>query len=193
MSYPIKKTDRNYTYGDYSSWPEGERWELIDGIAYNMTPAPSRIHQKVSAILFNELYNYFKGKPCEVYSAPFDLRLPEEDEEDKDIKTVVQPDILVICDSSKLDDKGCKGSPDLIIEIVSPTTASMDYIQKLSLYERHLVKEYWIVHPLDEIVMVYKLLENKSYGRAGIYSVEDQVKVGIFPDLILDLKTVFGK
>lgn len=191
MSYPLTKTDKEYTYSDYLNWPDDERWELIAGVAYNMTPAPSRIHQKVSAALFNEIYNYLKNKTCEVYSAPFDVRLPAENEKDETVKTVVQPDIVVVCDPSKLDEKGCIGSPDLIVEIVSPTTASLDYIQKLRLYERHRVKEYWIVHPIDKIVMIYQLLENNSYGRAEIFSEESRISVGIFPDLTINMKMVF--
>ncbi len=132
-----------------------------------------------------------KDKTCEVYSAPFDVRLPGENETDNAIKTVVQPNITVVCNLSKLDEKGCFGPPDLIIEIVSPTTASLDYIQKLRLYEKHGVKEYWIVHPIDKIVMVYQLLESNNYGRAEIYSQEAQVKVGIFRDLIIEMQTVF--
>ena len=133
MGYPNRKENNSYTYKDYLEWPEQERWELIEGVAYNMTPSPSRSHQKISAALFNALYQYLKGKNCEVYYAPFDVRLPEGVEEDHQIKTVVQPDLVVICDPLKLDEKGCQGSPDLIMEILSPSTASIDYILKLDL------------------------------------------------------------
>ena len=191
MGYPIRKENNVYTYKDYLEWPEEERWELIEGVAYNMTPSPSRSHQKISAALVNALYQYLKGKNCEVYYAPFDVRLPEGDEEDNKIKTVVQPDIVVICDPSKLDEKGCKGSPDLIMEILSPSTASIDYISKLKLYEKNQVSEYWIIHPIDKIVMVYRLLENGNYGRAEVYSEKDRVKAGIFDDFVIDLKEIF--
>lgn len=190
MAEPLKTIYGNYTYADYVKWPEDERWELIDGTAY-MSAAPSRRHQEVQVELLRQISNYLLDKPCKVYGSPFDVRLAEEGEDDEKVKDVVQPDITVICDKSKLDDRGCKGSPDLIMEIVSPSTAFMDYIKKLSLYEKKQVKEYWIVHPIDEIVMVYKLNENKKYGRPEIYSKEDNVKVGIFEDLIICLKKVF--
>jgi Uma2 family endonuclease len=191
MGYPNRKENNSYTYKDYLEWPEEERWEMIEGVAYNMTPSPSRSHQKISAALVNAIYQYLKGKNCEVYYAPFDVRLPEGDEENNKIKTVVQPDIVVICDPSKLDEKGCKGSPDLIMEILSPSTASRDYISKLNLYEKNQVSEYWIIHPMDKIVMVYRLLENGNYGRAEVYSEKDSVKVGIFDDFVMDLKEIF--
>ena len=191
MGYPNKKENGLYTYRDYLEWPDGERWELIEGTAYNMTPAPSRSHQKISVALVKEIYQYLEGKKCEVYHAPFDIRLPEGDEEEGEIRTVVQPDIVVICDLSKLDEKGCKGSPDLVMEILSPSTASKDYITKLNLYEKNQVSEYWIIHPIDKIVMVYRLSENGKYGRPEVYSEADHVKVGIFDDLVVDLKGIF--
>ncbi|RPH89383.1 MAG: Uma2 family endonuclease [Desulfobacteraceae bacterium] len=191
MGYPNRKENNSYTYKDYLEWPEEERWELIEGVAYNMTPSPSRSHQKISAALFNTLYQYLKGRNCEVYYAPFDVRLPEGDEEDHQIKTVVQPDLVVICDPSKLDEKGCQGAPDLIMEILSPSTASKDYIAKLNLYEKNQVAEYWIIHPLDKIVMVFRLLDNGNYGRAEVYAEKDSVKVGIFDDFVIDLKEIF--
>jgi len=191
MAYPRRKEDKKYTYGDYLHWPDEERWEIIEGVAYNMSPAPSRRHQKVLIALLNEFYNYLKGKNCEVYGAPFDVRLPEGDEREEEIKTVVQPDIAVICDKSKLDDRGCKGSPDLIVEVISSSTASLDYIEKLALYEKHGVKEYWIVHPIDKVVMIYRLGDDGKYGRAEIYAKNDRVKVGIFEDLFIDLQEVF--
>jgi Uma2 family endonuclease len=191
VGYPLRNEDKSYTYKDYLNWPEGERWELIEGVAYNMTPAPSRSHQKISMALANVIYPYLKDKKCEVYHAPFDVRLPEGDEEDGEIRTVVQPDIVIICDPSKLDEKGVKGSPDLIMEIISLSTASRDHITKLNLYEKNRVAEYWIIHPMDKIVMVYRLLENGRYGRAEVYSQEDKVKVGIFDDLIIDLPMIF--
>jgi Uma2 family endonuclease len=141
VSYPIPKEDRSYTFKDYLEWPEGERWELIEGVAYNMTPSPSRSHQRISVALVDQIFQYLKGKKCEMYHAPFDVRLLEGEEEDGEVRTVVQPDIVVVCDPSKLDEKGCKGSPDLIMEILSPSTASKDYITKLNLYEKNKVSE----------------------------------------------------
>lgn len=193
MVSPLKKEDERYSYVDYLIWPGSERWELIDGEAYDMSPAPSRIHQEILVNLLYQIEDYLNDKKCKVYVAPFDVRLSKGiEKKDEDIDTVVQPDIVIVCDQSKLDDKGCKGAPDMIIEIVSPFTASKDYIKKLGLYERHQVKEYWIVQPLDQIIMIYKLVDNNKYGKPDIYSKEDEIKVGIFNgDFILNLKKVF--
>jgi Uma2 family endonuclease len=191
MGYPDKKEKNIHTYQDYLEWPDEERWELIEGVAYDMTPAPSRSHQKISVALVDSIFQYLRDKKCEVYHAPFDVRLPEGDEEDGEIRTVVQPDIVVVCDPSKLDEKGCKGSPDLVMEILSPSTTSKDHTTKLNLYEKHQVPEYWIIHPLDKIVMVYRLSENGRYGRAEIYSEKDKAKVGIFDDLVIDFQDIF--
>lgn len=192
MAETIIKDDKKYTYKDYLSWSDDERWELIDGMAVK-TPAPSRWHQKVLTELFYHFVNFLKGKPFEVYTGPFDVRLPKGKRcLDDDIYTVVQPDLLVVSEASKLDDRGCKGAPDLVIEIVSPSNASLDYIKKSALYEKNKVKEYWIVHPTDRIVTVYKLTKNGKYGKPELYSGEDKVKVGIFNgELEIDLKEVF--
>jgi len=191
MALPQLKKDTKFTYVDYVNWPEDERWELIDGYAYNMSPAPSRRHQKISRDLAVQIANFLTGKSCEVYFAPFDVRLPEADEQDEDIETVVQPDIVVICDKNKLDDKGCRGAPDLIIEILSPFTAPKDMKIKLSLYEKHGVKEYWVVHPIDNIVMVFKLGKNKKYSKPEVYTEEDKIKTAILEGLEIELSKVF--
>jgi Uma2 family endonuclease len=192
MGELLKKVPGNYSYEDYLTWPEGERWELLDGIAY-MSAAPSRRHQEIQVELIRQISNYLIDKSCKVYGSPFDVRLAESNEENGNIRNVVQPDITIVCDQSKLDDRGCKGSPDLVIEIVSPSTASIDYIQKLSLYEKNEIKEYWIVHPTDEIVMIYKLNKDKKYGRPEIYSKEHNVKIGIFEELTIILNKVFDE
>lgn len=191
MTYPVEKENRGYTYRDYLNWPADKRLELIQGVVHDMGPAPSRRHQEISGELFYQLKAYLRGKPCEVYGAPFDVRLPQSEEENEDIQTVVQPDLVVVCDRSKLDDAGCLGAPDLIIEIISPSTVALDYITKLSLYEKNKVKEYWIVHPIDKTVMVFKLKEDHKYDKPDIYAEEAQIEVGIFADLEIDLKAVF--
>lgn len=195
MGVNIEKDSSNYTYYDYLSWPENERWELIEGMPVAMVPAPSKIHQEVLGEIYRQIANFLeeKGRPCRVYNAPFDVRLcNQENARDEDIKTVVQPDILVVCDSNKLDDKGCKGAPDLIIEIVSPSTASLDYIKKLKLYEKYKVKEYWIVEPNNKIVHVHKLNIKDIYERPDIYSNVDMVPVAILEGLIIELHKVFS-
>lgn len=188
---PLVRKDKIYTYKDYLKWSDDERWELINGTAYSMTPSPSRTHQKISRELFSRFYDYLKDKNCEVYYSPFDVRLPVGEEKDEDIKNVVQPDLAVICDQTKLDERGCKGAPDLIVEIVSPSTAKRDLKDKFYLYERAGVREYWIVQSINNTVMVFKLKENKEYGKPDMYTEEDKIKVGIFDELVIDLKEVF--
>jgi len=188
----MKQSAEKLTYGDYLTWPEGERWELISGVAYNMSPAPSPMHQRVLAALFAKLYNYSEGSRCMVYLAPFDVRLPEKNERDTDISTVVQPDISIVCDASKIDRKGCKGAPDMVIEILSPSTAKKDMQEKRRLYERHQVKSYWIVYPLDEVIHVFTLNQDGKYGEADIYSADDHVPVSVFPGAEIDLAKVFS-
>ncbi|MBI5604565.1 MAG: Uma2 family endonuclease [Deltaproteobacteria bacterium] len=192
MGVPAKNEEQRFTYGDYLNWSDDERWELIDGVAYNMTPAPSVQHQRITGELFRQLANYLQGKPCEVFIAPFDVRLPRREEKDEDIDTVVQPDILVICDPGKLDEKGCRGGPDLVVEVVSPSTVQKDLKIKLGLYERVGVKEYWIFHPSDETVMVFTLGQNGRYGRPEILTKEDRLKTSLFDELAIDLNLIFS-
>ncbi len=181
-----------FTYADYMTWPDGERWELIDGEAYMMSPAPSRKHQEISIDLASQFHTFLKGKKCRVYDAPFDVRLPQHaDQPDDEIETVVQPDIVVVCDGSKLDDRGCKGAPDLVIEILSPSTSKMDLQDKFFLYQRVGVKEYWLVHPSDKTVMVFRLNNQGEYGRADMFAGDDKVSVPLLGELIIDLKDVF--
>ena len=191
MGLPLKIEDAKFSYKNYLSWPENERWELIDGVAYDMTPAPSVYHQRILRELFLVLGNYLFDKDCEVFSAPFDVRFAKKDARDEDVDNVVQPDIVVICDKSKLDDRGCAGAPDMIIEILSPATASKDMIQKFKLYESYGVLEYWIVQPLDKTVMVFKSGKDKKFGKPEIYSIENTVKVGVLKDLAIELKMIF--
>ncbi len=180
-----------YTYGDYLKWDDGERWELIDGVAYNMTPAPNRLHQKISGELFRQFANFLIGKPCEVYDAPFDVRLPEVDEVETDVTTVVQPDLVVICDSKKLDDAGCMGAPDLIVEILSPSTSRKDHKEKFVRYERAGVKEYWLVDPVSKTATVFILGSDNRYGRPDVYADDEKIVVGILPELEIELQLVF--
>ncbi|HAA81038.1 MAG: hypothetical protein XD65_0207 [Caldanaerobacter subterraneus] len=189
---PLPKREEIYTYEDYLNWPEEQRIELINGQVYLMAP-PSRIHQEVSGAIYNQFYNYLKDKECKVYYAPFGVKFPSGNEKsDKEIKTVVEPDIVVVCDKSKLDDEGCKGAPDLIVEITYPSTARKDKIEKFNLYEKHGVKEYWIVEPENKIVSVFTLQENNRYGRPDTFTIGDKIKVSIFEDLVIDLKDVFN-
>ncbi len=185
------KRDELFTYGDYLTWDDSERWELIDGVPYNMTPAPRRIHQLILADLIRQFTIYLHLKPCQVYPAPFDVRLPEAGESDHLVDTVVQPDLSVICDRKKLDDAGCRGAPDLIVEILSPGTANKDLKVKFAKYERAGVREYWIIDPLKKSLQVNRLGHDGSYGQTEIFSHLDRPRVGIFPDLKIDLEALF--
>ena len=188
--YDAKK--KSYTYADYLSWPNEERWEIIDGVPYDMSPAPSRRHQEISMALSGEFYTYLKGKPCKVYAAPFDVRLPKDGEvEDRDIRTVIQPDLAVICKRERLDSRGCLKAPDLIVEILSPFTSSKDSVKKFDLYEREGVREYWVVRPDEQTVAVFKLGRDNRYGRPEMYTAQDKIKVGIFDSLVIDLPDIF--
>lgn len=188
---PIPDNRSNYySYQDYLTWPADERWELINGVPYNMTPGPTPKHQEILGELFRLLANWLKGNQCRAYLAPFDVRLAEEGIEDETIDNVVQPDISVVCDPQKIDQRGCLGAPDMIIEIISPSTLKRDMGVKLSLYEGSGVQEYWVVYPLDETVMVF-LLENSRYGKPQVYSVPDKIPVNLFPGLTIPLESVF--
>lgn len=117
--------------------------------------------------------------PCRVYIAPFDVRLPSDNEADDDVSTVVQPDISVICDRAKLDEKGCRGAPDWVVEVISPNTVAHDQITKRDLYEVHQVREFWLVHPIDRLVTVYRLTDGR-YGKPDVHELEGTLRSGIF-------------
>lgn len=178
------KLQEHFTYADYARWPEDERWELIDGVAYAMA-APQRMHQLVSFEVGFQIRSYLSGKACSIYAAPFDVRLPRGNQADEQIDTVVQPDIAIICDRRKLDDKGCRGAPDWIIEVLSPSTALKDMDKKRWLYEQHGVQEYWIIHPTDRWLMLYSLQDGK-YGFPKIVGMDEPTPSTLFPDLSID-------
>ncbi len=186
-----RKQKRGHSYSDYLTWNESERCELIDGAVYDMTPAPSRRHQKISGELFGQFWAGLKKRKCLVFHAPLDVRFPDRGTNDNEIHTVVQPDITVICNPGKLDDRGCLGAPDLIIEITSPATASKDMKEKFLLYEKHGVREYWIVHPDEKTVMVFLLGKNGEYSKPKTYSNDDKIKVNIVRGLVIDLGDVW--
>jgi Uma2 family endonuclease len=190
MGQPRLKPKPVFTYADYYRWPEDERWELIDGEAYAMA-APGRAHQTVVGELFRQIANYLIGKPCQPFIAPFDVRLPNREEADDEVATVVQPDISVICDPDKLDDRGCRGAPDWVIEVLSPNTAAKDQIQKLAAYEQAGVREVWLVHPTDRVVIVYTLNADGSYGKPAIHETTGTLTPGLFPDLLIEWGLMF--
>lgn len=187
---PVPQSGRKYTYADYLTWPEGERWEIIEGVPY-MQSAPSWEHQAISVELASQFNVQLKEKPCRVFAAPFDVCIPEHDEIDEEISNIIaQPDIVVVCDQSKLRKTGYFGVPELIIEISSPSTAKNDKLLKFNRFEKAGVKEYWIVEAENKLVSVYVLQDNKRYGRPEVYTAEDTVKVSIIPELEIDLSSV---
>ena len=190
MAIPAEK--RKYSFSDYLSWDESDRVELLDGELIMMAP-PARIHQEISVELTRQLANFLEGKRCRVYHAPFAVRLFEQDgDTPEDVKTVVEPDISVVCDPVKLDGKGCKGAPDMVMEILSPSTQRHDRLVKLDLYQRAGVREYWIVDPDNRIVQSFVLEDGrysvKEFGAAG-----DKIKVNVLEDCVIDLSEVFSE
>lgn len=198
MALPQAQQQEKFTYADYLTWPDDERWEIIDGVAYPwngihaMSPGPGRSHQAVSIEIARQIGNHPKGKKCKIYSAPFDVRFTEvAGQSDNYVETVVQPDLLVVCDTSKLDERGCNGAPDLVVEILSTKTAGKDLKLKFNLYERQGVREYWVVHPVEQTLMVFKRGEDGKYGTTERYAGDDKVAVPLLGDLVIDLADVF--
>ncbi len=185
-------SERTYTYGDYRTWPEDQRWEIIEGRAYAMT-GPRRIHQQVSGEIFRQIANHLLNAKCQVYAAPFDVRLPKSDEADDDIETVVQPDIVVVCDSTKLDDAGCRGAPDLIMEVLSPSTAGKDQVKKLELYEKHGVREYWIIDPTEQVALLRTLDDDESFSAPSTFALDAQPSGKVLGNFKLNLELVFRR
>lgn len=192
MALPAKKMEpERYTFADVLTWGENERIELIDGEAFMMAP-PSTVHQAVSIAIASQLYAYLEGKQCQVFTAPFGVRLFEkEGDRPEDVDTVVEPDISVICDPSKIDERGCKGAPDLVIEILSPSTRRYDRVVKLGLYRQAGVREYWIVNPADKSVSVMLRDENGFLLPYDDYGREDPAKVNVLEGCEIDLRKVF--
>ncbi|ADQ40289.1 protein of unknown function DUF820 [Caldicellulosiruptor acetigenus I77R1B] len=181
-----------YTYTDYLGFPEDARVELIDGLIYDMSPAPSRVHQEIITELITVFNVYIKknNKPCKVYAAPFDVVLVEEGQDESKATNVVQPDVSIICDKKKLTERGCVGAPEMIIEVVSEYNPSHDYVRKLNLYNQFKVNEYWIINPYEQNILVYTYKDNIGYSSPKVYTFNDKVRVGIFEDLIIDFAQI---
>jgi Uma2 family endonuclease len=233
MGLPAKKPDAQYTYGDYKFWPEDERWELIDGVAWNMshadddtqldgsksafryylapdgskeTPilrspltlsspakAPGRRHQEIAGELYHIIRTFLEGKTCRAFIAPFDVLLPERSDQPEDeVASVVQPDVLVFCDQAKLTDKGATGAPDLVIEVITPWTHKKDLNEKLVLYERHGVREFWIIDPGNRSVLFFKLTTDRLYGEPNVLVASDRLESAVLSGLSIDLAALFS-
>lgn len=183
---------KTYSYADYLKWQFQERVELIRGYIYKMSPAPARKHQFISMSLISMMYPYFGEHKCQMYHAPFDVRLPRRSEKaDSLIYTVVQPDLCVICDDSKLDERGCVGAPDLIVEILSPGNSKKEMKDKFEVYEEAGVREYWIVQPTDKNVLVYTLNEQGAFVGHRPFIEDEIMHSFIFPELKINLLEVF--
>lgn len=181
---------RRYTYGDLMQWDDGKRYELYDGAPVALA-SPSDVHQLISSELHRQIANHLVGKPCTIYPAPFDVRLFDTAEDrPEDSTNVYQPDLMVVCDKSKVDKHGVHGAPDLVIEITSPSTRSNDRLRKFNLYEAAGVREYWIVDPDARVVLVHTL-EEGQYHAADAYVAGSMVPVGIFNEFYVDTSTVF--
>lgn len=185
MALPRRDT-LHHTYGEYLTWPDGEHAELIDGIAYiREPPAPSRFHQELTGELYHQVRSALEGTSCRAYVAPFDVRLPKAGEADHQIDTVVQPDVLIVCDRRKLDKRGMRGAPDWVAEVLSPTTAGHDQIVKVPLYERAGVREVWLIHPTDRILTLYRL-DNGCYGQPAILELQGCTAIRAVPAVTID-------
>ena len=186
---PLPKEER-YTLSDALTWDEREHSELLEGTPIMMAP-PSRAHQEISGALFAQLHNYLEGKKCRVYAAPFAVRLFERPgDQPENVDTLVEPDLSVVCDPDKLDDIGCKGAPDLIIEVLSPSTQRHDRLTKYNLYERAGVPEYWIVSP-DERTVQVSVLTDGRYRVLEVYTAQDVAKVHVLDGCFIELSRVF--
>jgi Uma2 family endonuclease len=177
---------QHHTYGDYLTWPDHPRQELIDGVAYvREPPAPSPCHQEMVGELFGQLWVALEGRPCRVYVAPFDVRLPKSDEANELIDTVVQPDVFIVCDRQKLDERGMRGGPDWVAEVLSPGTARYDQKIKVPVYERSGVPELWLIHPTNRTLTIYRL-EDGRYGPPTTLELSGQTDLTAVPGVSID-------
>lgn len=184
--------NKSYSYADYLTWQFDEYVELIKGKIFQMSPAPRAMHQRVQGKIYNRIYNYLENKKCEVFVSPFDVRIPLKNQKSNDtVFSVVQPDICIVCEESKIDEKGCNGAPDFIAEILSPSTMRKDANEKYSLYEEAGVKEYWLVWPEDKAIQIFDL-ENGVFVKRGLYEFEGKVFIKSIGEFELDLKDIFA-
>jgi Uma2 family endonuclease len=184
--------DKTYSYADYLTWKFQERLEIFKGKLFKMSPAPSTSHQKIAGNLHGILWNKFNNNSCNLFAAPFDVRLldPKKSAENKSVFTVVQPDLCVICDEEKIDERGAFGAPDLVIEILSPGNSKKEMKYKFDLYEEAGVLEYWIVNPADKTILIYILKDQQYIGMHPLIE-EDQIKSPLFPQLDFILEEIF--
>lgn len=181
---------RIFCYRDYLGWPGPDRWEIIGGEAWAMVPGPDADHQRILRDLCTQINVFLRGNRCELFQAPFDLLLPTAAEADEEVQTVLQPDAFVVCEPEKITQRGCRGAPDWVIEVLSPSTAGRDQILKRRLYEKAQVKEYWIFSPAERLVFVYHLHKNRL-ALDDIYDDTAKIAVKTLPGLTIDCPAVF--
>lgn len=180
-----------YTYADYLTWEMDEMVELIRGKVYKWAAAaPTMSHQKVSIRLGSAFLIFLKGKSCQVFQAPFDVRLPLKSNKNQDITTVLQPDLCVVCDECKLSESGCLGAPDLVVEILSPGNNKKELKLKYEVYQESGVKEYWVIHPNEQTLLIYTLVDGK-YNSSGFYVSGDTVGSACIEGFQLNLEDIF--
>ena len=182
----------SYSYADYLSWQMDEMVELINGRVFRQAAAPRLIHQRISGKIFHQIFTFLQGKSCEVFSAPFDVRLPVSSKDLDKIDTVVQPDLCVVCDPEKLDELGCIGAPDLVVEILSPGNNKKELQLKYEVYEATGVREYWVIHPDERTLLIYNL-EGGKYQPSRLFTLGDRVKSQALAGFELDLDEMFGE
>ena len=191
MGYALRD-ERRYRYGDYRRWPDDSRYELIGGVAYLMAPAPSTNHQTLVLELAFQVRSALEGGPCRILLAPVDVLLPRGEEADDEVDTVVQPDVLVVCDPAKVVMRGVRGAPDWAVEVLSPSSASHDQTIKLVAYERAGVREYWLVHPTDRVLTVYRL-GTDGYGKPDIQELTGETAVGVLPGVTIRWEAIVSR
>lgn len=179
-----------YSAADYLSWKLDELVELIRGKVYKMSAAPNTNHQRISRELQAVFYDFFVNRQCELFDAPFDVYLVEEGRSYQEAENVIEPDLCVVCDPEKIKSFGCVGSPDLIVEIISPSTAKKDQQAKKELYEEFGVKEFWMIFP-GEFTLHQHFLENGKYELKGVYAEDQEFQPILFPSLKIDLGGIF--
>lgn len=181
-----------YSYADYKTWPDDFRCELIDGVIYEMSPASSFNHQKIVGKIFVSVSNFLEGKPCTPFVAPLDVRfIAISETPDENVYTTVQPDVGVICDKTKITELYCEGPPDLVVEVLSPSTGFKDQTQKLELYEKYGVREFWVVNPEVKYIMIYNH-NGKDFNKPEYLKGEDLVKSRVLEGFEVPLLDIFS-
>ncbi|MEZ5442866.1 MAG: Uma2 family endonuclease [Lysobacterales bacterium] len=183
---------QHYTYGDYLRWDDEQRWELIDGVPYLMAPAPTWRHQELVGDIYAQLHTQLKGKPCRAAISPLDVRLPKGEESDERVDTVVQPDVLVVCEPERIDRRGVRGAPSFVLEVLSPSSASHDQIRKRRVYERAGVQEFWLLHPIDGVLTIYRrAARGEGFAPPEIVEAMGTVPLKAVPDCSVDFDDLY--